>query len=217
MVRLFPSLIASNPLTLEKTLLHLRDICNGFHIDIMDGQFVPNLAFSVDTVNAIRGATPLILWIHLMVYKPEKYIQRLALQEHDIVSVHYEACPEQELIGIFKALRQKGVAASCALNPQTPVSVLEPLIPYIDQILIMSVQPGLSGQQFIPETVAKLQQLAQLQHKLGSNVAVGVDGGINMATMQEVLHQQATDIALGASVFFGNKPVEKLQQFLKII
>jgi ribulose-phosphate 3-epimerase len=217
MVRLFPSLIASNPLTLEKTLHHLRDNCSGFHVDIMDSHFVPNLAFSVDTVNAIRSETPLTVWTHLMVFQPVKYLDKLALKEHDIVSVHYESAPLEELKGIFRRLQDANVVASCALQPQTSVSVLHELMGCIDHVLIMSVQAGFSGQQFLPSTVAKLKELEAFQEQYKTKMGVGVDGGINLATIQEVSSSSVTDIALGSSVFFGNKPEEKLEQFSKLI
>jgi ribulose-phosphate 3-epimerase len=217
MVRLFPSLIASNPLTLEKTLHHLRDSCAGFHVDVMDNQFVPNVAFSLDTVNAIRSATPLILWSHLMVLQPSKYVDKLVLKEQDIVSIHYESAPVEELKVIFRRLQDAHVVASCALQPQTSVAVLHELMGYIDHVLVMSVQAGFSGQQFLASTVSKLKELEAFQQQYKTSFGVGVDGGINLATIQEVLSVSVTDIALGASVFFGNKPEEKLEQFAKII
>lgn len=217
MVRLFPSLIASNPLTLEKTLHHLRDSCSGFHVDVMDNQFVPNQAFSIDTVNAIRSETPLILWTHLMVFQPTKYLEKLALKEHDIVSVHYESAPLEELKTIFRRLQDCNVVASCALQPQTSVSVLHDLMGYIDHVLIMSVQAGFSGQPFLAGTVSKMKELEEFQLRYKTSMGVGVDGGINLATIQEVLSASVTDIALGSSVFFGNKPEEKLEQFSKLI
>lgn len=217
MVRLFPSLIASHPLTLEKTLHHLRDVCSGFHVDIMDNQFVPNLAFSVDTVNAIRNETPLTLWTHLMVNNPEAYLKKLALQAGDIVSIHYESASIQELKSLFRGLQDLNVKASCALLPKTPVSVLHELLGCIDHVLIMSVEAGFSGQQFLPTTVAKLHDLEAFQKNNKTELVVGVDGGINLATIQEVLPLSVTDIALGSSVFFGNKPEEKLEQFSKIV
>lgn len=217
MVQLFPSLIASNPLTLEKTLHHLRDSCSGFHIDVMDNQFVPNLAFSIDTVNAIRSETPLILWTHLMVFQPIKYLEKLALKQRDIVSIHYESAPLEELKVIFRRLQDCNVVASCALQPQTSVSVLHELIGYIDHVLIMSVQAGFSGQPFLSSTVCKLKELEDFQLRYKTSLGVGIDGGINLATIQEVLCCSVTEIALGSSVFFGNKPVEKLEQFSKII
>ncbi|MBY0110207.1 MAG: ribulose-phosphate 3-epimerase [Candidatus Babeliaceae bacterium] len=217
MIRLFPSLMASNLLTLEKTLHQLRDVCSGFHVDIMDGQFVPNLAFSIDMVNAIRSATPLSLWTHLMVFNPTKYVEKLALKEYDIVSIHYESAPLEELKVIFRGLQDSNVVASCALQPQTPVSVLHDLIGYINHVHIMSVHAGFSGQQFLPGTVSKLKELEAFQENFKTSLGVGVDGGINLATIQEALSASVTEIALGSSVFFGNKPEEKLEQFSKII
>ncbi len=217
MVRLFPSLIASNPLTLEKTLHQLRDVCNGFHVDIMDNQFVPNLGFSLDTVNAIRGATPLTLWVHIMAFQPAKYIDKLVMQAQDIVSIHYETAPVQELKTMLRNLQDRNITASIALQPHTPISVLHDLMGCIDHVLLMSVQAGFSGQQFIPHTVTKLTELAAFQRHYKTSWGVGVDGGINLATIQEVLSGSVTDIALGSSVFFGNKPEEKLEQFAKII
>lgn len=217
MVRLFPSLIASNPLTLEKTLHHLRDVCNGFHLDIMDNQFVPNIGFSLDTVNAIRGATPLTLWTHIMAFQPAKYIDKLALQAHDIVSIHYEAAPVQELKALLRNLQDRNIVASVALQPHTAISVLHDLMGYVDHVLLMSVQAGFSGQHFLPQTVTKLTELAAFQKNYKTSWGVGVDGGINLATIQEVVSACVNDIALGSSVFFGNKPEEKLEQFAKII
>lgn len=217
MVRLFPSLIASNPLTLEKTVHHLRDACDGFHLDIMDNQFVSNIAFSWDTINAIRASTPLPLWSHFMVYHPEKYMNKLALQENDIVSIHYESAPLEQLQALFMDLRSRKVIASCALLAHTPISALHELIGFIDHVLIMSVQAGFSGQQFLPGTVSKLTDLITFQKEHATDWQVGVDGGINLATIQELLSMNIADVALGSSVFFGNKPEQKLEQFYKIL
>lgn len=209
--------MASNLLNLERTLHQLRDACSGFHLDVMDSQFVPNLAFSLDTVNAIRHETPLIVWTHLMVLKPEKYVKKLALKENDIVSLHYESASLDELKTTFHELQARKVKASCALQPDTPISVLHNLIGSIDHVLIMSVPAGFAGQPFLPGTVGKLQELAQFQQEYATAFEVGVDGGINLATIQEVVPLAVHDIALGSSLFFGNKPEEKLEQFAKII
>ncbi len=217
MVRLFPSLIASNPLNIEKTVHRLQDSCSGFHVDVMDNQFVPNIAFTLETVNAIHSAAPLVIWTHLMVYKPAKYLEKMTLKEQDIISIHYESAPVEELKVIFRKLQDMNVVASCALLPKTPVSVLHELMGYIDHVLIMSVNAGFSGQKFLHETVFKLQQLQKFQNEHNTQFTVGVDGGINLATIQEVLPYHVTDIALGSSVFFGSNPAEKLEQFANII
>ena len=166
---------------------HLRDTCSGFHVDVMDNHFVPNLAFSIDTVNAMRSETPLVLWTHLMVFNPLASLEKLALKEHDIVSVHYESARPEELKVIFKKLKDSNVVASCALKPDTPLSVLHELVEVIDHVLIMSVQAGFSGQQFLASTVSKLKELEEFQKRYKTSWGVGVDGGINLATIQEIL------------------------------
>ena len=216
-MKLFPSLIASRQITATQAVESLQYTADGFHIDIMDGKFVDNMAFSIEEANNIRALCGNVLWTHIKAYDPSRYVQELMIQPHDIISLHYESTSLDELKVLFRQIQNNNAVASCALQPGTPIEVLHELMGYIDHVLIMSVEAGFSGQPFLASTVNRLGQLRTFQKKYKTNMAVGVDGGINMATIQEVLHAKVRDVALGSSIFFGNHPEQKLDQFKLLV
>ena len=178
MIHIGPSLLAAD---FSRLAEEISDIEKGgadfLHLDLMDGHFVPNLTFGVPLVAALRRHTALVFDAHLMVEHPETYIDALAAAGVQYVTVHQEACPH--LDRILQQIREKGMKCGAALNPATPVSTLECVASYLDLILIMSVNPGFGGQQFIPYTVAKVGDAAELLENAGNTAAViEVDGGI---------------------------------------
>lgn len=201
MIHIGPSLLAAD---FSRLAEEISDIEKGgadfLHLDLMDGHFVPNLTFGVPLVAALRRHTALVFDAHLMVEHPETYIDALAAAGVQYVTVHQEACPH--LDRVLQQIREKGMKCGAALNPATPVSTLECVASYLDMILIMSVNPGFGGQQFIPYTVAKVGNAAELLENAGNTAAViEVDGGITADTIGHVAAAGATWLVAGSAVF----------------
>ena len=201
MIHIGPSLLAAD---FSRLAEEISDIEKGgadfLHLDLMDGHLVPNLTFGVPLVAALRRHTALVFDAHLMVEHPETYIDALAAAGVQYVTVHQEACPH--LDRILQQIREKGMKCGAALNPATPVSTLECVASYLDMILIMSVNPGFGGQQFIPYTVAKVGDAAELLENAGNTAAViEVDGGITADTIGHVAAAGATWLVAGSAVF----------------
>ena len=201
MIHIGPSLLAAD---FSRLAEEISDIEKGgadfLHLDLMDGHFVPNLTFGVPLVAALRRHTGLVFDAHLMVEHPETYIDALAAAGVQYVTVHQEACPH--LDRVLQQIREKGMKCGAALNPATPVSTLECVASYLDMILIMSVNPGFGGQQFIPYTVAKVGDAAELLENAGNTAAViEVDGGITADTIGHVAAAGATWLVAGSAVF----------------
>ena len=201
MIHIGPSLLAAD---FSRLAEEISDIEKGgadfLHLDLMDGHFVPNLTFGVPLVAALRRHTALVFDAHLMVEHPETYIDALAAAGVQYVTVHQEACPH--LDRVLQQIREKGMKCGAALNPATPVSTLECVASYLDMILIMSVNPGFGGQQFIPYTVAKVGDAAELLENAGNTAAViEVDGGITADTIGHVAAAGATWVVAGSAVF----------------
>ena len=199
MIHIGPSLLAAD---FSRLAEEIGDIEKGgadfLHLDLMDGHFVPNLTFGVSLVAALR--TALVFDAHLMVEHPETYIDALAAAGVQYVTVHQEACPH--LDRVLQQIREKGMKCGAALNPATPVSTLECVASYLDMILIISVNPGFGGQQFIPYTVAKVGDAAELLENAGNTAAViEVDGGITADTIGHVTAAGATWLVAGSAVF----------------
>ncbi len=208
----FPSLISADILNLKTVIKELEPYCAGFHIDIMDFHFVPNLAFSPEFSNDMRTISKKKLWVHLMVDNPEKYIDLLKLNAHDIVSVHYERLSSPKILQKLKSLK---LVASLAIKPSTPLAELLPFLEEVDHILLMSVEPGFSGQPFKPEALERLKHLNKLRTEKKLNFKIGIDGGVTEENIAELLLYGANDIALASTLFESPDPVKVLQELQK--
>ena len=169
------------------------------HLDVMDGHFVPNLTMGPDVVGAIRRATSLPLDVHMMVSDPAKYAPRFIDVGADLVSVHYEACPEPH--GLIADIRARGARPSLAVSPDTPVAVVTPSAPDLDMVLVMSVYPGFGGQKFIPGSLAKLSEARELRERLGLRYLIEVDGGITVDNAGAAARAGADVLVAGTAVF----------------
>ena len=177
------------------------------HIDIMDGNFVPNYTLGTDFIRTIKQKTNIPLDIHLMIENPEKKLDWFEFGENDYVSVHYESTPH-----IHKALtiiKNKGAKAVVALNPGTPIGVIENLLDDIDAILIMTVNPGFTAQKFIPEVLPKIEKVAKM---LPEGTYLEVDGGIGTANAKDVIKAGANVLVAGASVFYAENPAKAIEE-----
>jgi len=171
------------------------------HLDIMDGQFVDNISFGPAIVKLVRGLTTLPLDTHLMIQRPDHYVPRFAEAGANSITVHVEAEVKHEVAETLGLIREQGCRAGLTLNPATPFELVEPHLPNIDLLLVMSVHPGFGGQSFRPETMAKVQRACMLRDSLGVNYEIEVDGGINAETAAIARANGANVLVAGTSIF----------------
>ncbi len=214
MTKIYPSLIAADLLRLKEEIRQLQPYCDGFHLDVMDNHFVPNLTFGADIVNAVSAATTKQLWVHLMVDNPISWCNTLTLQAESIVSFHIEATKKAQ--DIIKQIKENNWRASIAIKPKTPVAAIFPLLNTIDQVLLMSVEPGFSGQQFLPSVVDKIEPLITYRKDHGLSFAIGIDGGINQENIGMLATKGVEDFAVAAAIFDQPDPVAALKKLRKV-
>lgn len=182
------------------------------HIDIMDGQFVDNLTFGPNVVKALRPHSSQVFDCHLMVINPEKYIKAFAQAGADIIGVHIEATAH--IHRVLSQIKQAGVKTEVVINPGTPVAAIKEVLPLVDQVLVMTVDPGFGGQAFLSETVSKVKELAQLRLQAGLQFEIEVDGGVNADTIKTVTAAGA-DVAVAGFFVFGSDDPAKQVALLK--
>lgn len=172
------------------------------HIDVMDGSFVPSISYGMPVIQSIRPCTDRIFDVHLMIEEPIRYIDDFVNCGADIISVHAESCVH--LDRTIEAIKEKGILASVALNPSTDLSVLEYVLPKLDMVLLMSVNPGFGGQKYIEYTTEKIQKLRRMIEERGLKTDIEVDGGINLFNVKTVMEAGANIIVAGSAVFHGD-------------
>ena len=172
------------------------------HIDVMDGSFVPSISFGFPIIKSIRPCTERIFDVHLMIEEPIRYIDEFVEAGADIITVHAEAC--KHLDRTIAAIKERGVLAGVALNPATPIETIRYVLPKVDMVLIMTVNPGFGGQKLIPYTLDKVKELKALLNKEKLKVDIEVDGGINLANVEEAMDAGANIIVAGSAVFKGD-------------
>ena len=184
------------------------------HIDVMDGHFVPSISFGIPLISSIRKASGLKFDVHLMITEPDRYIDAFADAGADMITVHAEAC--RHLNRTLMHIRERGLRAGVALNPATPLNVLDYVYDCTDMILVMSVNPGFGGQKFIPSAMDKIRALKAGIDAMGKNIDIQVDGGITLDNVADINAAGANVIVSGSSVFAGNIS-ENVKVFLKIL
>ncbi len=184
------------------------------HIDVMDGMFVPSISYGMPVIKSIRGCTERIFDVHLMIEDPDRYIDDFAEAGADLITVHAEAC--KHLDRTITAIKEKGLLAGVALNPATPLSEIEWILPKVDMVLIMSVNPGFGGQTYIPYATDKIRELKRMIDKKGLKTDIQVDGGVTLENVAEVLDAGANIIVAGSAVFKGDIE-ENVTRFLEIL
>ena len=184
------------------------------HIDVMDGMFVPSISFGMPVIKSIRKCTERIFDVHLMIEDPDRYIDDFADAGADLITVHAEAC--KHLDRTISAIKEKGLLAGVALNPATPLSAIEWILPKVDMVLIMSVNPGFGGQSLIPYTIDKVRELKKMIDKKGLKTDIEVDGGVNQQNVTDFLDAGANIIVAGSAVFNGDI-TENVESFLEIL
>lgn len=203
MALLAPSILSANFACLERDIREAEEAgADLLHVDVMDGRFVPNITVGIPVVESIRKVTELPLDVHLMIVEPEKYIPEFIKAGADWVSFHFEAAVHHHRI--VEQIKELGAKAGIVINPSTPVSFLEEILPYLDFVLVMSVNPGFGGQRFIPTSVEKIKKLKSLKEELNRELLIEVDGGIKVENVESVLKAGADVIVAGSAVFKGD-------------
>ncbi len=210
-----PSVLAADFSCLQKDFdMVNRSQADWFHVDVMDGRFVPNISFGMSIVKAMKKMATKPLDVHLMIVEPEKYIGEFREAGADVITVHYEACPH--LHRVLQQIRESGAKAGVALNPHTPVHLLEDILEDTDLVLIMSVNPGFGGQKFIYQALAKIKKLREMIVTKNTQTLIEVDGGIGLQNAEKILQAGANVLVAGSSVFRSEYP-EKSISMLKSI
>jgi len=184
------------------------------HVDVMDGHFVPNISIGVPVVSSLRKATTLILDVHLMIEEPGRYVMAFADAGADMISVHQEATPH--LDRVLAAIQERDIEAGVVLNPATPVATLSEVLPVVDFVLVMSVNPGFGGQKFIPGSLEKLRQLKELRSRYNYTYRIEVDGGLDLDNVADAVRAGAEIIVAGTSVFRTPDPAEAVRKMRQV-
>ena len=209
-------LIAPSLLTAD--FLRLEDACNMlneskadyFHLDVMDGRFVPNISFGMSVIKQLRKASAKFFDVHLMILEPEKYAEEFKEAGADGLTVHIEACTN--LHRNIQQIKSLGMKAGVAINPHTPVFLLQNIIADIDLVCLMSVNPGFGGQSFIPHSIQKIKDLKSLLTQSGSSAKIEVDGGVSLQNAKEILNAGADILVAGNAIFGSANPKEAIEK-----
>jgi ribulose-phosphate 3-epimerase len=211
-----PSLLAADFGNLDKDVKMVnRSQADWLHLDIMDGLFVPNISFGFPVIESVRKVAEKPLDVHLMIVDPDRYLTRFHDAGADILTVQYEACTH--LQRTVTEIHNLGMKAGVALNPHTPVSLLKNILPYIDMVLIMTVNPGYGGQSFIMESYNKITELRMMIDKGGYPVMIEVDGGIDTKNAAKLIRSGVNVLVAGNSVFSSADPLKAIQKLKKLI
>ncbi len=211
MIEIAPSILAANFANLGQDIRAVEQAgATMLHVDVMDGHFVPNISIGVPVVASLRKATALTLDVHLMIEKPERYVDAFADAGADWISVHQETCPH--LDRTLHTIRENGCEAGVVINPATPVAALEEVLGAADFVLVMSVNPGFGGQKFIPGSLGKLQRLKELRARHGLAYRIEVDGGVSADNVAEIARAGAEILVAGTSVFQAGDPGEAFRK-----
>ncbi|AZB42894.1 ribulose-phosphate 3-epimerase [Bacillus sp. FJAT-42376] len=200
MVTIAPSILSADFSRLKEEIEDVeRAGADWIHIDVMDGHFVPNITIGPLIVKAVRPVTKLPLDVHLMIDNPDTYIDEFAEAGADLISVHAEACTH--LHRTIQHIKSKGVKAGAVLNPHTPLSVLDYVLPHLDYVLLMTVNPGFGGQSFIPEMLGKISELSAKIKEAGLSTLIQIDGGVSEKNAAECVHAGAQVLVAGSAIY----------------
>ena len=210
-----PSVLSADFANLQRDVEMINSSeADWFHVDIMDGVFVPNISFGFPVMEAIKKYAAKPLDVHLMIADPDAYVDRFAAAGADSITVHYEACTH--LHKTIQSIRKAGVKAAVALNPHTPVELLTDILSDLDMVLIMSVNPGFGGQAFIPNTLLKIRRLREMALLVNPGLLIEVDGGVSLQNTAALLNAGADALVAGNAIFAAPSPMEMISAMKQV-
>ncbi|MCG8410202.1 MAG: ribulose-phosphate 3-epimerase [Bacteroidales bacterium] len=205
-----PSLLSADFGNLQRDIEMINNSkADWFHLDIMDGVFVPNISYGLPVIKTVKKHAKKPLDVHLMIVNPDKYIDEFYKAGADILTVHYETC--NHLHRTIQSIKAKGMKAGVSLNPHSPISLLKDIIHEIDLVLIMSVNPGFGGQKFIPNSINKIKELRQLITETGANTLIEVDGGVDNTNAKTLVEAGCNALVAGSFIFGSKNPIATIE------
>ena len=215
MLKLAPSILSADFGHLTEDVKKIEEGgADYIHVDVMDGHFVPNISFGAPVMKCLNGKTGLPYDVHLMIENPDMYIDDFVTPQTEYITVHQEACVH--LHRTIQNIKSKGVKAGVSINPATPVSTLECILPDVDLVLIMSVNPGFGGQKFIPGALEKVRELAEIKRAKNLDFVIEIDGGITLDNISEVMEAGVEMAVAGSAVFKADNVVQRVKNFKKL-
>lgn len=209
---IFPSVLSADFSKLGEQIKELEDSgIKTIHIDIMDGTFVPNISFGFPILQCIRDITDLKLDVHLMINEPIRYIEEFVKAGADIITVHIEG--NYHIYRIIEEIRKYNIGVGIAINPGTPIMSLKEILPLVDLVLVMGVNPGFGGQGFINSTITRIKELKELKEEMSLEFNINVDGGVKSTNYREIIDNGANNLIVGSDVFKGNSIRENIELF----
>lgn len=217
MVKLAPSILAADFCCLGEQVKRVEEAGAEFlHIDVMDGHFVPNISFGFPIIKALRNKCEMVFDVHLMIEEPGRFVDEFIASGADLITLHYES--DRHIDRTINYIKSKGCKVGVSLNPGTPVAVLKDILPSLDMVLIMSVNPGFGGQNFIPYSVNKIKEVKEMAEVNGrTDLLIQVDGGVDASNIKTVVEAGANVVVAGSAIFKENKIEENVQALRKAL
>jgi ribulose-phosphate 3-epimerase len=210
-----PSILSADFANLQRDIEMINNReADWFHVDVMDGVFVPNISFGFPVLKAVKKYATKPLDVHLMIVNPEKYIEEFAKEGADIITIHYEACIH--LHRVIQMIKAAGCKASVAINPHTAVGLLKDVLADLDMVLIMSVNPGFGGQQFIPQSLNKIAELRKMANEINPDLVIEVDGGVSILNIGDLIKAGANAFVAGNAIFAASNQIQMIADMKNI-
>ncbi len=206
-----PSILSADAANLGRDVALISEACDAIHVDVMDGHFVPNISFGLPILKGIKNYSKVPFDVHLMITNPAEYVSAFAHAGADLLTVHVETCPH--LHRVVQDIRAHDMSVGVTLNPATPLETLDEILPYVDLVLIMSVNPGFGGQSYIPTMTDKISRLRKTLNERELPVHIQVDGGVTLENAEEILDAGASILVAGSAIFNAADPIEAIRRF----